>query len=140
MNDQKPFERANRISARNPLKYGFGSKKPSLDEAFSMTKKIAWGVSYVVGVLIFILISCEIFLRFLISNPQGYFVYPPHSVFRFVPDPVNTPGIEGVSHFVVNSLGIAPTKSHLMPIVASLYLAAALLSTSTLIRQKCGHI
>ena len=27
-------------------------------------------------------------------------------MFRFVPDPVNTPGIEGVSHFVANSLGM----------------------------------
>ena len=71
-----------------------------------MTKKFVWGISYVLGVLIFILVSCEIFLRFLIPNAQGYFVYPPHSVFRFVPDPVNTPGIEGVSHFVVNSLGM----------------------------------
>ena len=103
---QKSFERANSISARNPLKYRFGCEKRSLDEAFPMAKKIAWGVGYIVGVLTFILISCEIFLRFLIPNSQGYFVYPPHSVFRFVPDRVNTPGIEGISHFVVNSLGM----------------------------------
>jgi lysophospholipase L1-like esterase len=71
-----------------------------------MAKQVAWWVSYVVGVLIFILVGCEIFLRFSLPNPQGYFVYPPHSVFKFVPDPVNTPGIEGVSHFVANSLGM----------------------------------
>ena len=71
-----------------------------------MAKRIVWGVSYVVGVLTFFLVSSEIFLRVLISNPQGYFVYPPHSVFKFVPDPVNTPGIEGVSHFLANSLGM----------------------------------
>ena len=58
------FEGASRISARNPLNHDFGSVKPSLDEALRMTKKIVWGISYVLGVLIFILVSCEIFLRF----------------------------------------------------------------------------
>ena len=71
-----------------------------------MTKKIVWYSAYIVGVVIFILGGCEIFLRILIPNPQGYYVYPPHSVFRFVPDPINTPGVEGVSHFVANSLGM----------------------------------
>jgi len=71
-----------------------------------MAKRIAWWVSYFAGVIIFILVGCEIFLRFLIPNPQGYFVYPPHSVYRFVPDPETTPGVEGVSHFVANSLGM----------------------------------
>ncbi len=71
-----------------------------------MGKRIAWWASYVVGLFIFLLVSSEIFLRFLIPFPTGYFVYAPHSVFRFVGDPVNTPGAEGVSHFVANSLGM----------------------------------
>ena len=71
-----------------------------------MTKRIGWWAAYIAGVFVFILISSEIFLRFLIPYQNGYFVYPPHSVYEFVGDPEDTPGIEGVSHFVANSLGM----------------------------------
>ncbi len=71
-----------------------------------MAKRVVWWASYVGGLFVFLFVSSEIFLRFLIPAPTGYFVYPPHSVFRFVPDPENTPGVEGVSHFVANSLGM----------------------------------
>ena len=71
-----------------------------------MMKRIAWWLSYLAGVTIFLLIGSEMFLRFLIPYQEGYFVYPPHAVYRFVGDPENTPGIEGESHFVANSLGM----------------------------------
>jgi lysophospholipase L1-like esterase len=71
-----------------------------------MIKRAAWWAGYIAGVTVFLLVSSEIFLRFLIPVQQGYFVYPPHSVYKFVGDPVNTPGTSGVSHFVANSLGM----------------------------------
>ena len=71
-----------------------------------MSKRLGWYIGYVIGVVAFLLISCEIFLRFLIPYPQGYFVYPPHAIYQFIPDPVTTPGINGVSHFIANSLGM----------------------------------
>jgi hypothetical protein len=71
-----------------------------------MVKRVAWWVCYLGAVCIFVLVCSEIFLRFLMPASTGYFVYAPHSVFRFVPDPENTPGVDGISHFVANSLGM----------------------------------
>jgi lysophospholipase L1-like esterase len=71
-----------------------------------MIKRVAWWVGYIGSIGVFLLVGSEVFLRFLIPYQQGYFVYPPHSVYKFVGDPVNTPGTSGVSHFVANSLGM----------------------------------
>ena len=80
--------------------------KPPVLLCSSMIKRIGWWAAYLGGVGVFLLVASEIFLRFLIPYQQGYFVYPPHAVYRFVGDSVNTPGTSGVSRFVANSLGM----------------------------------
>ena len=98
--------------------------KPPVLLCSSMIKRIVWWAAYLGGVGVFLLVASEIFLRFLIPYQQGYFVYPPHAVYRFVGDFANTPGTSGVSRLSPTALACARTTSRPTPGAASLCLAA----------------
>lgn len=66
---------------------------------------LGW-VAYCLGLLVFVLVGSELFLRLLLPAPQGYHVWPPYLHAVFNPTDEATPGISGPGHFIVNGLGL----------------------------------
>jgi lysophospholipase L1-like esterase len=69
-------------------------------------RKAGRGAVYFLYLVIVTLVGSEIFLRFLLPAPQGYFIWPPHLYEVFTPSEAATPGVSGAGRFRINSLGL----------------------------------
>ena len=63
-------------------------------------------IAYVAFLLFIALAGAEAYLRWTFLAPNGYYVWPPYLDRTLQPDPEITPGVEGLSRFVINGDGI----------------------------------
>jgi lysophospholipase L1-like esterase len=59
-----------------------------------------------VGGLLLGMVACELLLRIAAPLPDRYFLYRPHTRLTFRFPPGELPGVEGDSHFTINSIGL----------------------------------
>jgi lysophospholipase L1-like esterase len=69
-------------------------------------RKLGAIAAYLLFLIVFIFISAEVFLRFLLPTPQGYYIWPPHLYDVYKPGEQTTPGVSGAGRFRINSLGL----------------------------------
>jgi lysophospholipase L1-like esterase len=62
--------------------------------------------AYVLFLLVAVTIGSEVFLRVLLPEPQGYYIWPPNLHVAFQPTAETTPGVGGDGEFRTNSLGL----------------------------------
>lgn len=68
--------------------------------------KLGRNTAYLLFLVLVVLIGSEIFLRFLLPVPQGYYIWPPNLYRVFEPSEATTPGVSGAGRFRINSLGL----------------------------------
>lgn len=64
-----------------------------------------WG-AYFLGVFLFLIVTCEIFLRFISPPRTKYYIFPPHTHKIYCAQPKLLPGVDGINHFTINSQGL----------------------------------
>lgn len=69
-------------------------------------KKFPFFFAYVVGLILFLGMPCEVFLRLYLPEEQGYYAWQLGLHLKFIANPVVTPGVNGAGRFTTNSFGL----------------------------------